>query len=332
LISVEIDTKPDKNWNKRLLESGYGNIYQTEERASLLATENVPNYFLKFIDSQGNIVGQLLVSIRTRFKGNSFRTKLFKSTPGIKQSACEWSYGPVIFNSNFDSEIYLSLKDFLKSKRFVVNGWTHPLISTNLEILKKHFQIKPWGTFLINLEQPIDELYKNLDKHSCRKNIERSIKRGVIVEQMTDESLSDYYDLINEMRVESGREKGDFEYLVYRWKTFKSLGYSGFMAKKNNRPVGGLLFSYMNGHIIEIGVARSKEDRQDNLYSQDLIKWKIIEWGIKNKMKYYDLTGFNPDPISEKEKGIIKYKKKWGGKPHYYYRILPQPNILTGKL
>lgn len=332
MISVEIDTKPDKNWNKRLLESGYGNIYQTEDRASLLATENVPNYFLKFVDPKGNIVGQLLTSIRTRFRGTGIKTKVFKLTPGLKKSVCEWSYGPVILNSEFNSEIYLALKNFLRSKNFTVNGWTHPLLPGNPEILAKYFQIRKWGTFLIDLEKPIDELYKNLDKHSCRKNIERSIKRGVTVEEMTEETLSEYYELINEMRSDAGREKGNFEHLVGRWKQFKPLGYSGFLARKNGQPTGGLLFSFMNGHIIEIGVARSKEDTQNNLYSQDLIKWRIIGWGVDNKMKYYDLTGFNPEPISKKEEGIFRYKRKWGGLPRYYYRILEKPNILTGKI
>ena len=126
-----------------------------------------------------------------------------------------------------------------------------------------------------------------------------------------------------------GQKKADLEFFKYRWKLFQPLGYSGFLARKDHEPVSGLLFSYVNGYIIEIGVARSIRDTQEKLYSQDLIKWKIIEWGIKNKMKYYDLTGFNPNPISKREEGITQYKKKWGGKAFYYYRILEKPNIFT---
>ena len=63
-------------------------------------------------------------------------------------------------------------------------------------------------------------------------------------------------------------------------------------------------------------IARTTIDTEEKLYSQDLMKWKIIEWGIENKQKYFDLTGFNPNPISEKEKGILRYKKKWGGKKY----------------
>ena len=81
MISIEIDTKPDTNWNKRLLESGFGTVYQAEERATQLELENVSNYFLKFVDSKGDIIGQLLSSIRERFTGEKLKTKILKSVP-----------------------------------------------------------------------------------------------------------------------------------------------------------------------------------------------------------------------------------------------------------
>ena len=332
MISIEVDTKPDINWNKRLLESGFGTVYQAEERALQLEAGNIPSYFLKFVDPKGDIIGQLLTSIKERFEGKKLKTKILKSVPGLNKDSCEWSYGPVIFRSGYDSEIYSLIQDFLQTKNFRVKGWTHPLLPGNPEVIQKHFQIKKWGTFLINLDRSKDEIYKNFDKHSCQKNIERSIKRGVEIEELTEKTLSEYYELINKMREGVGRERSDFEIFTNRWKKFKPLGYSGFLARKDGNLIGGLLFTYTNRHIIEIGVARSKEDTENNLYSQDLLKWKIIEWGIENNMKYYDLTGFNPEPISKKEEGIIQYKKKWGGTPHYYYRILNKPNLLTGKV
>jgi len=60
---------------------------------------------------------------------------------------------------------------------------------------------------------------------------------------------------------------------------------------------------------------------EKKLYSQDLIKWKIIEWGIENKMNWFDFAGANPKPQNQKEEGILRYKKKWGGKQYQYYII-----------
>jgi hypothetical protein len=38
-------------------------------------------------------------------------------------------------------------------------------------------------------------------------------------------------------------------------------------------------------------------------------------------MDFYDLSGYNPHPKSEKEIGIKNYKAKWGGKSHRYWII-----------
>ena len=46
MISIEVDTKPDSDWNKRLLQSGFGSVYQSQERAALLEMENVSNLHL----------------------------------------------------------------------------------------------------------------------------------------------------------------------------------------------------------------------------------------------------------------------------------------------
>ena len=61
----------------------------------------------------------------------------------------------------------------------------------------------------------------------------------------------------------------------------KLLGYSGFLAKKDNIPVGGILFSSFSKHILEVGVARSKKDTDEHLYAQDLLKWEYHQMGTK---------------------------------------------------
>ena len=331
MISVEINEKPDSKWNKRLLETGLGTIFQTEERWKLLELVNRKAIFLKFINSKGSIVGQLLSEKLPRFMDHNSKSKIFKKIPGLKKKVFNWTYGPIIFEKSESSNIYLALNDFLISEKSVPNGWSHPIYSGNPSIMKKKFQAIDWGTYLIDLTLPTDELYNNIDKSSGRKNIERSKKRGVEVEQITEDTLDDFFDLVLKTRNFSEDEEHERRVLHLRWNLFKPLGFSGFLAKKSGIIVGGLLFSHVNGHIIEAGVARSLEDTKENLYSQDLIKWKIIEWGSQNNMKFFNLAGFNPNPQSEKEKGIQKYKKKWGGEPYYFHRFLAKPAPWTKK-
>ena len=51
---------------------------------------------------------------------------------------------------------------------------------------------------------------------------------------------------------------------------------------------------------------------------------QIIEWGIENNQRFYDLTGINPNPKTDKELGIFRYKKKWGGNLVNY-------NLISGR-
>ena len=61
-------------------------------------------------------------------------------------------------------------------------------------------------------------------------------------------------------------------------------------------------------------------------------RWEYNDLGIMDRthlqffteetlVELFDLAGFNPNPTSEKEKGIEKFKRKWGGKKYDYYGI-----------
>ncbi len=318
-ISVSEEKIADKNWNDRLFKSGFGTIYQSKEISSHFEKIGKKPIFLKFLDNSGAIVGQLLVSKESRLEKKGRAGKFLKKLIPEKMLLYQWTYGPIIFEPELKDNVFECLEKFFLSKKGSISGWQHPLCANKFFSLKTDFSLKPWSTFLIDLTIPTDELYQNIDKHNGRKNIERSIRRNVIVEEIDEKSLEEYHQLRNDMRKEAGEELVDFEILLNWWKLFKPLGYSGFLAKNEDKPIGGLLFSYANDHIIEGGVARTEFDIKNKLYSQDLIKWKIIEWGIENNLKLYNLAGFNPQPSSKKEEGIFRYKKKWGGKRINYW-------------
>ena len=318
MVSIETLEEVDNSWNDSLLKSEMATLYQTKEWAEMVSNINQAPLFLKFVDNKGKIISQLLITITSRLSKKGIIGKLVKNlSPSLGQTFT-WTYGPVIFEKNYD--IYNELEKFLESKKSAVSGWGHPFHKKIPESTKK-LSVKKWTTFLIDLSQSKEEIYQKIDKHSGRKNIERSKKRGVEIEEVNEKNLIDYVNLVNKERESKKREFLNCGHMLKTWKLAKKHGYSGFLAKKDGIAIGGLLFSYVNGHIIEGGVARSPIDTKNNLYSQDLIKWAIIEWGIKNKMKYYNLAGVNPNPTSDKEKGIFRYKKKWGGDQYDYWRM-----------
>ena len=319
MIEIQVNNSPDGQWNKRLINSRFGTIYQSEEIAKYFNLIGEKPQFLTFVNNAGAIVGQLLLNVIPRFKNAKGVKLLIGKLPVLQKNLLQWTYGPVILDTNFTNDIYYALGKFLISKKSKVSGWQHPLLTDGVDSIRKDFTVNRWSTFLINLKQSKEEVYNNIEKHNGRKNIERSIKRGVQIEQIDENSLLEYSQLKNNMKDEENPE--DFTNLLNWWRLLKPLGYSGYIARKDGIPIGGLLFSYLCGFIIEGGVARSEKDRNENLYSQDLIKWTIIQWGIENNMEFYNLAGFNPSPQNKKEEGIFQYKKKWGGKICDYWRI-----------
>jgi len=321
LISIEKNDKPDPKWNDRLVESGLGTIYQASRMSSSYIDYKKP-IFLTFVNEKGSIVGQLQLNEIPRFEKKGKKGDILKKIPRLKKKICKWAYGPIIFDTNFKSDIYIALGKFLTSRNFAVSGTQHPLSTEGISVLEKDFELKRWSTFLIDLTKSQNDLYRNIDKNSGRKNIERAIKRGVIIEEINEKNLHEFTELYYWYKEKRMAKNEEFDNMRKWWKIQQPLGYSGFLSKRNDFPLGGIMFSHFNKYIIEGGVSRSEKDTKMKLYSQDLMKWKIIEWGINNKMRYYDLAGFNPNPESKKEDGIFRYKKKWGGKRYDYYKII----------
>jgi hypothetical protein len=310
--SVEINETPPKDWNNFLKKCSTGNIQHTVEY-SKYAEKRIgwKPLFFRLISKTGKIVLQCLI-----FEEKNDISGLFNRKTKLKslfKSAWKWNYGPVSDSIDAINFFYTFIK---KSKKHI-HVVTHPLSPYN----KFHFKTKSWATYIIDLHKTKEELFLNLNKKSARKNIKKSIDNEVIIEQINEKSLKEYHELLTYMRKESGTIEYSYEFTHDFWKFLQPVGFTGFLAKKNDIPLGGLTFGHFNGYVIEMGVARSKKDKDENLFSQDLIKWKIIEWGVDNKMNYYDLAGHNPNPTSSKEAGIKQFKKKWGG-DEYNFSIL----------
>jgi len=312
MITLELTDKPDANWNNRLLNSPLGTIYQTKEYAKF--TELARNWetgYLKFINSNGKIIGQLMLTIYSKLDEKKHR-KLLSFIPSYNKKVYRWIYGPVIFDQSFNQEVCISLKKYLMTKNYFVQGSEHPLGRGNLSSIIEPFEYKMWGTFIIDLSRGKEILWSKLDKHSAKKNIERSQERNVHIIEMRKSDLTEYHKMLQETKLKAGGYQHMYR-LIQLWENLQPIGLTGFMAYQNEQPIGGLMISFFNKYLNELGVARSERDSKEKLYSQDLLKWKIIEWGIENNHRYYDLTGVNPDPKDPKEMGIYKYKKKWGG-------------------
>ena len=307
MISIEIEDVPDDQWNERLLKINTGTFFQTKEFGQSKKLVGYKPQFMKFVDNNGRITGQLLLFlIPTK---NKIIKKLhnlsFKNRPLIR-----WFYGPIIFDEKNFIEIKKKLFDYLLSNNYKVWGSVTPIDNFS-SAFGYPFTIQNWSTFILDLINSRDSLWEKLDKHSARKNIERAEKKDVSIKKMQKSDLL-IYNNINDNTIFEKNEK--ISLLGKHWDILQPIGYHGMLAYKEGIPIGGIKFCSFNGYIYEFEIARTKQDSMEKLYSQDLLKWKVIEWGLENNLRYYDLGGINPDPRTEKEMGIYRYKKKWGGK------------------
>ncbi len=302
ISTYHINTIPS-DWNDYILKNKIGIIHNTIEYAKYSVNEGFKPKFVRIVDSTGSIVLQNIL-----YEYEHQLTKIPKIIQKISKKfdiRYKWHYGPTS-NSHEAIEYFFN---FLKKENKKYHGMSHPLSKfENLNIKKLE-----WATFLIDLKKPKEEILQNMDKKSVRKNIERSIERGVTIEKIDTNNLYEYLEIFNQNKSDSKREKSTENQIKEFWRILTPIGFSGFLARKDGICLGGMLFSFFNKYMNEWGVARSNLDYEQKLYSQDLIKSKIIEWGIENKMNWYDLSGINPNPVNSKERGILQYKKKWGG-------------------
>lgn len=323
MISVEVSKEPDSNWNKQLLGSKYGTVYQTVEYAQYVESriKSTPNY-IKFMTPSGDIVGQLLVfqSFKgnrklKKYVGNGFLYSVSSKISSILPKYSYWNFGPVISNSDLTEEIFDTLGNVLASWKGKFVGSVHPLNSDFNFPTKFNFQRQNNGTFLINLSQNLNEILDATDKKSVKKNIERSEERNVHVTEISSKGdLAIYHELLNTHRQYNQLDSYNMDDILEGHQTLSSVGQKGFLAWLDNVPIGGIFFSSFNKYINEWGIARSKMDTERKLYSIDLLRWKIIEWGKKNNCSYYDLSGIKTENRDSKEEGIFRNKEKWGGK------------------
>lgn len=318
-FELRLEKECPSDWNTQLLKSPMGNIFNTYEYSQFAKSWlGWQPLFLSMMGKNGESVAQVVIFEYARNKLSKKAPFAISKIASIISKTIKWIYGPVIFASE-EQQIIDEFLSFVQSKANRLDGSIHPFFNGSLNVKKA--KIEKWSTFLIDLQQTKDSIISGFDKHSAKKNIERAEERGIKVSEITENNILQYHEILNEFRIANGNESIEYEVTYDLWKLLGKVGFSGFLATKDGIYVGGITFSFFNKYINEWGIARSSLDTKEKLYSQDLLKWKIIEWGIENKQRFYDLSGFNPKPVSEKEEGILRYKKKWGGKQYDYWLV-----------
>lgn len=318
-ISADIRKCPEKDWNDLVRSSEFGTYFQTIEYAK--AREHISGhvpFFIRFYEDK-KVIGQIVL-FQTRLGLGHIqkifgRGKIFSvyRNLAIPMKYISWTHGPLIFDSSNKRELMITLGKYLQSQKIKFSGHSHPLdklqFPSNLG-----FQIENKATFIIDLRKNLETIFSNTNKNSVRKNIKRAEERGVSIKQIVSKKdILANFNLLKEHHIRNKLPYTSKLDVLKNYTIGKNKGLTGFLAEYHNESVASLTVVYLNGYLVEQGIARSKVDIQKKLYAQELLRWHIIKWGNENDHKFYDLAGVKLHNRNSKEEGIFRNKEKWGG-------------------
>jgi lipid II:glycine glycyltransferase (peptidoglycan interpeptide bridge formation enzyme) len=179
------------------------------------------------------------------------------------------------------------------------------------------------GTLLVNLEHPVEVLWKRVEK-DCRRTIRRTNEKGIEIETVSNlDDLKEFHDLNAQMGKRAQQKVYPFSYFASLWNYFSPLDKAVvFLARIKDKPVGTSFFLIHNKTIHIIAMGDSDYARINRIYALYPIFWHAIKWGHERGLKYFDITGVELHKIdagNKKAQNIYRFKSKWGGQLMEYH-------------
>jgi len=180
---ILLSLKEDE-WNNLLYNSPTSTAYQTSNWIKSYKT--IPDskpLFIQIETASGKIVGQLASIIHKNYLRNE---NVVAKNIGWKfniSSILTWSYGPVIYDlDNYPEILSLIISKVVQIAKennvVMIRGSTAPLDQNNSRKLfeENGFNFQPWSTYVISLNETINNLYSTLDKKT-KYDIRKSEKK-----------------------------------------------------------------------------------------------------------------------------------------------------------
>ena len=255
-----------------------------------------PYYIVAF--NQTAIVGLLLVV--KQYQINLPFLKFLSSRNVI------WG-GPLIQNNSIEvvEQLFIYYKKVFSN---VIYTQIRNLVDTTFcmqWLTKIGFDYEPHLNILIDLKQPIEQLWK--DVHSKRRNeIRRATKEGTLFATKNDlASLIDCFGILKEVY---NRAKLPLPHFQHFEEIFQNGNLKIFTAIYNEKIIGcmlcisykDILFDYYAGAYAQFY----------NKYPNDLLPWEVFKWAKENGYKTFDFGGAGKPHIPY---GVRDYKLKFGG-------------------
>ncbi len=174
------------------------------------------------------------------------------------------------------------------------------------------FVEKKWATLYINLTEDEDAIWRSLH-NSVRTAVRKCLKQECMVVKIQNvDEYKQYY-------LKNYNGWAAHKYIPSKIKniwqaTPKNTALYVVTNKNMNLVYSGITFSEDNG-IVDIGsMFLTPAAKADSVPTQDYLLWEMIKKYKNNGCQYFDFSGINPNPTTEKEKSIEYFKRKFTNK------------------
>lgn len=347
---VEFEKANEKTWNSALSDAEpKGTIFQSTYWAEYLKkTFGDHPIYIAFLDKKGSIEG-LLLAIESCYAKYSILTlcgkrgllfsKLYKHaiSPLFHKMSpfIFWENGPVILSQSSEEKTRHKAVLYRKMVEKIVDGaqerncyeikFARPaFFDDNSEVFSSlGFQNRRMGTILVNLDQSLEVLWKQVEK-DARRTVRRGVEQGVEVTKASKfEELREFYDLNVQSSKRAKTKVYPFSHFASLWSHFSPLDKTVvFVAHVKDKPVAAALYLMHNETIHIFALGDSHYARSNRIYGNEVLMWQVIKWAHERGFKYFDHSGvelYKVDAGDEKARNIFRFKLKWGGQLVEYH-------------
>ena len=191
------------------------------------------------------------------------------------------------------------------------------------------FALEEHMTIVIALTKDLDEIWKAMDKSSCRYAINRAVKDGVVVKR--NSNYDEFFEIYHSFRKKKGLSNLASKLYDSELEIMEKKYGSLFVAEHDGEILGGCFFihdeenmRWLVGASRRLEVDRKKATLIGN--ANRLIIWEAIKWAKKKGIKEFDLGGYSMEAEKDRNNpryGINRFKKSFGGKlvaKYFYYK------------
>lgn len=294
---------PDTEWDDFVSHHPQGNIFQTMDLYNVYQeTKNYCPIKVALIDPKSQEIQGIMTGVVIRemdgFLGNFSARSIVQGGPLVTSH----SIGDVVVElvNNYDalvrhSAIFTEIRN--------IND-----MQGTLNCVANYTYIDHLN-FIINLNQPKDKVWSQIHK-SRRKNINRSEKAGVVVEELINlDKIPIFYDLLNETYKKVKVPLADISLFESAFQHLVPKGQAKFfLAWHKGDYIGARAVLLYKDTIYDWYAGASVNAL--SFYPNECLVWYILKWGIENNYSIFDSGGAGePD----KYYGPREFKRRFGG-------------------